>query len=501
MKSTTLSQFKKSLLIALAFIVLISVFAFTTQKARASIFDDITPRLPHIDDDFTHLPQDPVVHTYDCDVDAGKITLRGYVNPKGVTDTHAWFQWGTTVALGRETSKSYIPMTVTVEKDLKVSDGDIEEGKTYYFRLVAKNVFFRENGSIKSCYFPFTPIVRTDDATNISDTGATLNGFINPKGITNGTGFFEWGTTTGKLTNKTPEVAITTVTSPTFTLPQLSLCTTYHYRMVYKWPTNKSKAGDIQSFKTTGCPPTPGVLTVSCSAIPNPANKGQNVTWNAAVSGGTGAYTFSWSGTDGLAGSATSTSKIYTTTGAKSATVHVQSGADSVTKTCSALTINEVVVTTLDGTCSASASGVRVGDVLTWTANPSGGNGTYTYAWSGSDSLNGSSQSVNHAYYSPGSVNASVIITSGAQSVTRSCAATIVPPGGGGGGGGGINQPNVGLLGNTKIPAQGLASAYVYLSQVPATGDDDYFANIYYFVGVMVLASIFAMGVRVLRSR
>ena len=64
-------------------------------------------------------------------------------------------------------------------------------------------------------------------------------------------------------------------------------------------------------------------LSASCSGAPGNPYTGQAVTWSSSVPSGTGSYTYSWSGTDGLSGSSASVQKTYTTTGQKSATLTV----------------------------------------------------------------------------------------------------------------------------------------------------------------------------------
>ncbi|MEK7576500.1 MAG: Ig-like domain-containing protein, partial [Patescibacteria group bacterium] len=82
-------------------------------------------------------------------------------------------------------------------------------------------------------------------------------------------------------------------------------------------------------------------LTASCSVSPTTILVGGSATWSASPSGGTGFYTYAWSGTDSLTGSIQSVSKTYTLTGIKSASVTVTSGTEIITQTCSnSLTVN-----------------------------------------------------------------------------------------------------------------------------------------------------------------
>jgi len=70
-------------------------------------------------------------------------------------------------------------------------------------------------------------------------------------------------------------------------------------------------------------------LSVSCSVSTTTPTVGGTVTWSSNVSGGTGSYTFSWSGTEALSGSTGSVNKAYTTTGTKTASISITSGGSS----------------------------------------------------------------------------------------------------------------------------------------------------------------------------
>ncbi len=66
-------------------------------------------------------------------------------------------------------------------------------------------------------------------------------------------------------------------------------------------------------------------LDVGCYADPSTASVNQPVTWNVEVTGGAGPYSYSWTGTDGLTGSAASIIKYYSSAGSKNAVVTVTS--------------------------------------------------------------------------------------------------------------------------------------------------------------------------------
>ncbi len=120
-------------------------------------------------------------------------------------------------------------------------------------------------------------------------------------------------------------------------------------------------------------------LTVgSCSGSPNPATTGSSMTWSVPVpTGGTGSYTYSWSGTDSLGGTTRTVNKTYTTTGTKNASVVVTSGAEQVTKNCS-ITVNAPAS---NPTCLPSPSTVTTGQTTSISASGGSGGTSPYYTW------------------------------------------------------------------------------------------------------------------------
>lgn len=64
-------------------------------------------------------------------------------------------------------------------------------------------------------------------------------------------------------------------------------------------------------------------FTVSCRAHPTQAHIGEDVLWSSTVTGGEGAYTYEWSGTDGLSGSTNELFTEYLEPGLKTAALTV----------------------------------------------------------------------------------------------------------------------------------------------------------------------------------
>lgn len=165
-------------------------------------------------------------------------------------------------------------------------------------------------------------------------------------------------------------------------------------------------------------------LSVYCVANPTQANVNETVTYTVTATGGTGSYTYSWSGTDGLSSNSRTASKSYGTSGTKSASVIVTSGSLSKTATCSSY-INQVQTPALNLSCVASPSSANINETIVYTANASGGDGNFSYSWSGTDGLSGSGSIVSKQYGSTGTKTGTVTVTSGSQSRTATCSSFI----------------------------------------------------------------------------
>lgn len=116
----------------------------------------------------------------------------------------------------------------------------------------------------------------------------------------------------------------------------------------------------------------------------------------------------------------TVTVPLSVSAGTYSLTVTGNPGSKSIAVT---LTVNDPV---LGVSCSGAPSSANIGDTVVWSASPLGGNGSYSYTWSGSEGLSGSSGSVSKVYASTGTKNASVRVVSGAQTTPFvACSNTI----------------------------------------------------------------------------
>jgi len=125
----------------------------------------------------------------------------------------------------------------------------------------------------------------------------------------------------------------------------------------------------------------------------------------------------------------------------------------------------------LNGSCSSSFNtGVNGGPQVTWTGIASGGNGIYSYYWTGDEGLVAQGQYVSKTYLTNGVKNVYLTINSGdGQTITRTCSATVG------------NQVLAFTATNPNLQS-------VYLSNVPYTGAGDV-AKVVGFLSVLMLWS------------
>lgn len=171
---------------------------------------------------------------------------------------------------------------------------------------------------------------------------------------------------------------------------------------------------------------------------------GESVQWYASAYGGNNVFTYSWTGDEGLSGYGSTISKTYYTPGYKNAAVTIYSGNQHKTINCSSgVNVTQDDVHTqpqypqypqypnypnynyLNVSCSSNSSYIYPGDSVRWTAYASGGNGGYSYTWSGTENLHGSDSNIFKTYSYSGQKTATVTVYSAGQAVTRTCSNSV----------------------------------------------------------------------------
>jgi hypothetical protein len=185
-------------------------------------------------------------------VHQNSVTLHGSVNPNGSSTTY-FFQWGLTNGYG-DTGRTFSAGSGTAAKSVTDGIGGLTPGTTYHYRLVATNQFGTSAGADRSFTTagPPPPGVATGPATQLSSTGATLTGTVNPSHAAT-TYWFNWGGTTGygQQTFKQTLSSTTTVQNVAASLQGLlAPGTIYHYQLVASHSGSATSFGADSTFMT-----------------------------------------------------------------------------------------------------------------------------------------------------------------------------------------------------------------------------------------------------------
>lgn len=223
----------------------------------------------------------PSVYTgYASDVTQNSATIRGAVNPKGLSAT-SWFEWGAAAdGLTHETPHQDAG-NGNISIDYLSGLSGLAANTVYYYRAVAQN----ENGLARGSTRSFTtktegttngggggggggggsclPIVTTNPASFITKDSASLRALINPQGRST-SGWFEYGQSYA-LTLRTTTTHVGSGNSNTDLLrylPNLQPNTTYYFRAIAENNCGKAQ-GSILSFTTE--------MGIQPAVIPTPA--------------------------------------------------------------------------------------------------------------------------------------------------------------------------------------------------------------------------------------
>ena len=200
----------------------------------------------------------PIVHTtYATNVTANGVSLNGYIDPNGSTDTTRWFEWGNTQALG---NISGYASAGTNAHYFSHGIAGLERNTTYYFRAIGRTNAGTVNGSI----FSFTtgssdtatsnvePIIMVKAPSDISANGAQLSATAIKGGAILTNGYFEWGTSPVLLNNTTRSQSFSGAASVNMyaALQDLKADTAYSFRAVVQDGTSAIYRSQTATFRT-----------------------------------------------------------------------------------------------------------------------------------------------------------------------------------------------------------------------------------------------------------
>jgi phosphodiesterase/alkaline phosphatase D-like protein len=314
-------------------------------------------------------------------------TLNGSINPNGASTTYQFF-WGTTS--GNLTSNSGTPIAAgsgTSPVNVSRNVTGLTSAKTYFFKICATN---SEGGPIcgneLSFFTTSPPTVTTDAPTNISPSGATLNGSVNPNNdATSWT--YSYGTSSGNYTSSfNGNLAAGTTAQPIVNTVALSPHTTYFVKLC---ATNGSgtACGIERSFFV------PDVPTATTNLIAeNVAQTTATLKGTVNPNGGDSTtYTFQWGTSSGNYNTGSGGGSLTTGTTAQNVQRAITGLAGNTVyffRLCATNSFGGPVCgaegqfQTLDAptTLAGAASGVTTsGATLAGTVNPNGANVTSTF--------------------------------------------------------------------------------------------------------------------------
>jgi PKD repeat protein len=185
----------------------------------------------------------------------------------------------------------------------------------------------------------------------------------------------------------------------------------------------------LEDFWVQGTTP----LSATASASSTSGNAPLATNFTGSATGGTAPYTYSWNFGDGSAtSSAQNPSHTYSSAGTYTATLTVT---DSASPANTATSSVQIVVNSVGGNLTATASGLPTSGQIPLTTNfngsATGGTPPYSYSWNfGDGSGTSSAQNPSHTYSTAGTYTATLTLTdseSPSKSVSASVTVTAAP--------------------------------------------------------------------------
>jgi hypothetical protein len=175
--------------------------------------------------------------------------LNGSLNPHGLTTTFH-FEYGLTTSYGATTPPQN--RSGNTPQNVSADISGLMASTTYHFRIVASNgdgTSFGGDRTFTTLTATGPPVVTTNQATNVTSSSATLNGSLNPHGLTT-TVYFQYGTTTSYgSTTPMQSQSGNRYRNIASNIGGLTTGTTYHFRIVAT-NTAATRMGGDRTFTT-----------------------------------------------------------------------------------------------------------------------------------------------------------------------------------------------------------------------------------------------------------
>ncbi len=228
-------------------------------------------------------------------------------------------------------------------------------------------------------------------------------------------------------------------------------------------------------------PPTYDDLDLVCVVSDRNVEEGESVTFTAEADGGSGSYTYRWSGD--VSGSSRIINTRFNYEGTYYGTVRVtDSRGKTATANCSSVVVEEEEDEDFDAVCKVSDSSIEEGDRVTFTADVDGGDSPFDYDWSGD--ADSSSRSFSKTFSRSGTYEVDLKVIDDEGRVARdTCTVRVKDEDEDN-----DNDRDINVVARTN-PSNNdgnFASVdSVYLNQVPYTGPEDVAKGIAFAVGIL----------------
>jgi hypothetical protein len=230
------------------------IAATATYLTQEVVISNATAAGSEVSFDFDLTPTTPPLLSAATSIATGitvsSATLNGTVIPNGLATT-AYFQWGTTTNYGNATQSQSLGSGNTAI-NVNVSISGLISNTIYHFQMVGQNSTGTAYGGDQTFTTLPPPSPVTGAATGITASSVTLNGNINPNGLST-TAYFEWGTNTS-YGNTTPSPSISCgsgilTIAVSAALSNLAPNTPYHFQLVGQNASGAGYGGD-ETFTT-----------------------------------------------------------------------------------------------------------------------------------------------------------------------------------------------------------------------------------------------------------